>query len=128
MVGVFLIFLSACCNEAYLVTQQDLFLRDVPQEPRRYAMVTASGEEVWSCASVDGLPESDCVNVVVDDSDWADGSDWVVTYLGSNFDLELQVWEGEDLLFYENLQWEADHRPLRCDLPYYVAVVGVSGI
>lgn len=117
-----LLALSGCCTEAYLVTQQDLFLRDVPQEPRRYAMVTASGEEVWSCESVDGLPESECVDVVVD------GSDWIVTYLHSNFELELQVWEGEDLLFYENLQWESDHRPLRCDPPYYVAVVGVSGI
>lgn len=114
--------LNGCCNEAYLVTQQDLTLIDVPESSLRYAMVTDSGTEVWSCESVDGLPNADCVDVV------ADSGDWTVTYLRSNFELELEVWDGETLLPTEPLDWEQDSGPLACDAPVYFATVDVSGL
>lgn len=119
---VFLFSLSGCCSEAYLVTQQDLTLLGVSEEPLRYAMVSESGE-VWSCESVDGLPDVDCGDVVVD------GSDWTVSYLSSNFELNLEVWDGETLLLSEALEWEKySSGPFACDAPLYLASAEVSDL
>jgi hypothetical protein len=83
-----------------MVVYDRVTVLQVPDADLTYELVLAEdGEPLWSCTSVGLDPGEDCEDVSVQPNGWN-------VYLGEeSLPLMLKIWDGEELVFSENLVW-----------------------
>lgn len=127
LMGLLFGILMGCCNDLQIIASDRLELLNVPDAALSFEVVYSETDQVWSCLTLEPDLDPNCRQAR------AVGEDWVLYVPGIPRRSALWVWEGEELVFEQELSWTEleDHSggPV-CghDLAWGEASVDLSGL
>lgn len=91
--------LMGCCNDVAIVASDRLELQQAPEGELNYEVVFSQTGELWGCLTLAPEVDPDCHQAR------ETGEDWLLLVPGIPRQTALWVWESEERIFEQELDW-----------------------